>query len=121
MLCCDCGDIVVPYFLGFVDRWCRCLRHAVWWVDPAVGTIQVHDSRMGNDRAWLIGIHNGFLNYDGSHNADSIRMFHETAHGYLFKTQASVIVRFRPGESSDSTWSPTYPGRLCDGVVKKDL
>lgn len=105
MICHDCSDFVVPASLPNV-KFCRCARHAVWWEDAQAGTIRVYD-KLSGAACWLLGIHNGLITYPQKSSADLIRQIIDaTPDSYLFKRQQSLIVKFRPGETSDSAYAP---------------
>lgn len=59
---------------------------------------------------WILGIHNGLLKWEGGFTAKIIsQMLDDTPETYLFKIQRSLIVRFRPGETGDSSWALSLP------------
>jgi hypothetical protein len=121
LYCQDCGDIVAPDATALVTRRCACKRHIVWWQDPERGIIRVctdsghrlvvealQGAPNGRPRAWLLGITNALLFHpcEGPLSADEVQKTID-AHDnyYMFKTTRSLIVRFRPGQSSDSAWA----------------
>lgn len=127
MFCGSCGDVVAPDSAAdLLVRWCRCRRHAVWWLDGAKGLLRVHDSqnpaRKGGEggMAWVIGLHNGVLVGEGlvdwagqsqcTSKAEVERLLAATPDSYLFKRSHSLIVRFAPGYTGDTAWSPLPPG-----------
>lgn len=126
LYCEDCGDIIAPYRQADRPRWCLCGRHAVWWVDPARGVLRLFDSEPDNliergDRlypkrrphAWVIGLHNEFLQMPFGHDAESIKTIIDgTPDSYIFKRWGSLVIRIRPGESGDTGWArpPVGPG-----------
>jgi hypothetical protein len=121
LYCQECGDIIAPDAKALVTRRCRCHRHIVWWEDPERGIIRVCDSLghpevvkemngapQGRPRAWLLGITNRLLFHPcpGPLSADEVeRVIDAHENYYMFKTTRSLIVRFRPGQSSDSAWA----------------
>lgn len=110
LFCTSCGDITAPFRKDREVRYCRCGRHYIWWEDGEKGIVRVHDTRKINDSAYLLGVHNGFLMYPHSHTKEIISLLLETTPDYyIFKTQNSLIIRFRPGESSDSAWAAELP------------
>lgn len=121
MFCEDCGDIVAPSRTALRVRWCDCGRHAVWWEDPRLGKLVLHDLHGGavrpdsiydgfpknGPRAWVIGLHNAVLTE--ALNAEDTKRHIEMAEGYLFKLRGSLVIRLRPLESNDTRWSSTVP------------
>lgn len=113
LYCQDCGDIIAPYPRELEPRFCRCKRHAVWWVDPSAGVLRVcdtlgRDGQPGRARAWVLGFTNLWLQNPAEDlTADDYREIVE-AHDdyYLFKKLGSVAIRIRPGMSSDTRWAP---------------
>lgn len=117
LYCEACGDIIAPYREANNPRYCTCKMHAVWWKDPIKGILGVCDTtgRKTGDfagypimaRAYVLGITNALLQMDGQMNAEKVEQAID-AHPdyYLFKQWKSLIVRFRPGESSDTNWAP---------------
>ncbi len=136
LFCQDCGDLVPPSPKDFERRWCRCQRHIVWWRDGAAGILRVADTHWGQiternrrlkaegklpegallweARAFVIGIHNGLLTSSRSFfTADAIAEIIEgTPDSYAFKRLRSLIVRIRPGESSDTAWQHMKPEEM---------
>jgi hypothetical protein len=130
LFCQVCGDIVAANPEPRSVRWCRCGTHAVWWIDPTRGTLRLFErdavwvpAAEGQDpshhawsrkrsphRAYVIGLHNGFLMFDGQHSAQSIQaILSLTPDSYLFARQRSLIIRFRPGETTDTDWADSLP------------
>lgn len=69
LYCQQCGDITAPNPVALVPKWCRCGRHAIWWVNPLTGIVRVHDQEgpstgpaLYNVTGWVLGITNAFLN-----------------------------------------------------------
>lgn len=110
LYCQVCGDIIAPNREKLKPRWCRCGRHAVWWIDPAAGVLRVHDKFGGAANAYVLGFHNQFLHFSGTHTAVTMqRIVDATPNNYLFAQQGSVVVRFRPGETDDTAWATELP------------
>lgn len=120
LLCEDCGDIVAPKRTNRDPRFCECRRHAVWWEDGRKGILRVWDVLEGplrskvselwypvRPRAYVIGLSNTLLQYpDEKISADTIAgLIDLHADSYLFKKIRSLVIRIRPGESSDTAWS----------------
>lgn len=101
-------NLVVPSSTSNKPTLCPCGESAVWWVVPQLGIIKVwtkNDSR----RVSLVGIHNGFLQ---AHLSDGVldkglmkMLIATTPDDYYFKTLESLIVRFKPGSSRDSSYA----------------
>lgn len=113
LFCEECAGWAIPGS-PIKPAWCRCLRHAVWWQDPNLGILRVHDGDypdgvVRDRKAWVIGIHNGLLTWSGGYGT-SREMVEEilarTPDTYLFKTCHSLVVRFRPGTTSDTAYAP---------------
>jgi hypothetical protein len=133
LYCQECGDIIAPFPMPRHPRFCRCALHAVWWEDPKRGILRLHevgarwrpknpDYHGGPDaqpgwqrkqtehRAYVLGLHNQFLGYPSGHSKESIRgIIEATPSSYIFRTQESVIIRIRPGESNDTDWAEELP------------
>lgn len=121
LYCEDCGDIVAPHPQARVLRRCRCRRHVVWWEDPSRGVVRVCDTQghvalvrelggapASKPKAWLLGITNFLLWFGGEQtpSAEEVqRIIDDHPDTYLFKKTRSLIVRFRPGQTSDSAWA----------------
>lgn len=124
LFCLDCGDMIAPLPKPRSIRVCNCERHAVWWENPQEGQIRVCDfgpisGRLSNElraqqcgapmvepRCYLIGIDNNFLLYKGELGRKTIKQIAESAGAtMMFRSWESCVVRFRPGETSDSAWS----------------
>lgn len=122
LFCQDCGDIIAPYPQPRAPRYCRCLRHAVWWEDPQAGILRVHDARNhpreqeGHSqhwpsvpRAYVIGLTNTLLQYPdrfGPITAETVQeMIDSHGDNYLFKRWRSLVLRIRPAESNDTNWA----------------
>lgn len=134
LLFCElCSDIIAPEPVARIPRWCRCGKHAVWWEDPARGILRLHEKggqwkpknpeyaggpdaqpgwqrKISVHRAWVLGLHNQFLGWPDHHNRESIReIIARTPESYIFKTQETVIIRIRPGQSNDTDWAEALP------------
>lgn len=124
LFCLDCGDMIAPLPKPRAIRVCNCERHAVWWENPQEGQIRVCDfgpavARLTNEqrasvggapmvepRCYLVGIDNAFLLYQGELGRKAIKEIYESAGStMLFRSWNSCVVRFKPGETSDSAWS----------------
>lgn len=128
LFCEDCGDIIAPHRVDRQPRWCRCKRHAVWWEDGQKGILRLWDviegPREARDgiwyprypRAYVIGLTNYLLGWEGQIGADAVReMIDAHSDFYLFKRWRSLVIRIRPGESSDTAWA-----RLPEGTRPED-
>lgn len=114
LFCQDCSGLVVPSSIPDKPRFCDCERHGVWWVNPEKGILKVYDSKGQGQReslypreprAYVIGLTNLLLTYEGSINADVIQeLIDEHPEFYLFKQWRSLVIKIRPGESSDTSW-----------------
>lgn len=128
LLCEECMDIVVPDHRDRVARHCRCYRHAVWWDDGVKGTLKIFDARREQDaqrtsdadghrtviyprRAYVIGLTNALLTWpEETLTAASVQeMIDMHPDSYLFKRYRSLVVRFRPGHSSDTSYADALP------------
>lgn len=127
LFCESCGDIVAPLDTPNFPRWCSGGEHAVWWVDPARGILRLYerDGRYDPDtengghtwsrkrsphRAFVLGLHNGLLTYPSGLSRESIdAIIGATPDSYLFARQRSLIIRIRPGETSDTDWAEVLP------------
>ncbi|MDE2021206.1 MAG: hypothetical protein KGJ13_12795 [Patescibacteria group bacterium] len=126
LFCEDCQDIIAPYAIKDVPRWCRCKRHAVWWDNPLSGHLVLYDKierrnapdsiyhgfPMQGPKAWVIGLHNAVLRE--SLSAEATKRHIEAADGYLFKTRGSLIIKLRPLESNDTRWAFELPKGYAD-------
>jgi hypothetical protein len=114
LYCQDCGDIIAPYNDRLKPRFCECRRHAVWWIEPARGTLRVCDCSYpggypARARAFVIGLTNLLLHYpseDTPSAGEVQRLIDEHGDNYVFKTTRSLVIRMRPGGSSDTAWAP---------------
>lgn len=127
MYCELCGDIVAPYPVARITRACLCGRHVVWWEDPEQGIIRVcyklgtieeiraeHGRPVGAAKVWLLGITNLLLNHTDALpiTADVVQQIIDLhSEHYLFKKWRSLVVRIRPGETSDSAWASLPEGQ----------
>jgi hypothetical protein len=114
LYCQDCGDIVAPNPRANQPRYCRCARHALWWVNPFTGVLRVHDTLgregqpMPEARAYVLGLTNSFLmapagtDWKGD---TSIEIADGHEDHYLFKQRRHCVIRMRPGESGDTRWA----------------
>lgn len=122
LFCQDCSDIVSPLPVADEYRRCRCGRHALWWSDPAAGTLRLFDAYCPpkwieehkyptRPRAYVLGITNALLAYPGEGMSKEIvqQLVDEHPETYLFRQQRSLIVRFRPGATGDTAWAATLP------------
>jgi hypothetical protein len=117
LYCQQCGDIIAPYRQVNKVRYCNCRRHAVWWENPAMGILRVCDTD-GTPNGWpiqasayVLGLHNDFLQWPGRLDALAYtEILDQTPDNYLFKQQNSVIIRFRPGETGDTSWAKLPQG-----------
>lgn len=114
LFCQDCGDIFSPLPGAATARYCLCKRHAVWWTDPSSGQLRCHDTRAADKkkagnwepRAFILGITNALLRYPFPQTEEATRhLIDQHDASYLFKQRNSLIVRFRPGETSDTGWA----------------
>jgi hypothetical protein len=117
LLYCEiCGDIIAPLRANNKARWCICGRFAVWWTDAQRGILRLHDSKKDEQEAdgeewrpyaYVLGINNAFLMYAGRIDADVVKHLDEICPDtYVFKRIHSPLIRVRPGETSDTAWSP---------------
>jgi hypothetical protein len=133
LMCEECGDIISPHRGVNNVRWCECKRHAIWWADPKRGTLCVWDSWDGPDmiargrkypvkpRAYVIGLTNSFLQWDGQIDADAIvEIIGHHDDTYLFKRQNSVAIRVRPGETNDTSWAKLPYGEPWSDVDREN-
>ena len=131
LFCEPCGDIIAPNPNANDVRWCRCKRHAVWWLNPYSGVLRVWDAEEGPlrsscdgpiwrphaPRAYVIGLTNALLRCPVQLNAVIVEELidaHEDS--YLFKRWRSLVIRIRPGESSDTAWSRLPGQELTDAA-----
>ena len=129
LFCQECGDIIAPHPIDGQPRWCRCKRHAVWWIDGARGTLRLWDALEGpycsvdaegkekplwypnRPRAYVIGLTNALLNCEWQGLGAEIvqKLIDSHSDYYLFKRWRSLVIRIRPGESGDTAWSRLPP------------
>ena len=117
LYCERCYSIVVPNPTANEPTFCRCeahpiLKSACWWEDPAVGLFKIY-CPVGVRFVSALGIHNGFLAEpipeDGLIRGSLMQeLIEETPESYFFKQFRSLIVRFRPGASSDTSFTDKW-------------
>ena len=114
LFCGKCGDIIAPLNARDQPRSCVCGRLKVWWSDPEKGILRVHDVEgptiagptKYNEVAWVLGINNSFLLYEGRITAEVVKQIDDDCpDNYLFKRVHSPLIRFRPGETSDTAYA----------------
>lgn len=123
LFCGHCATLVVPDARPRQPRSCPCGRHLVWWEDPISGILRVHDryrtlqiytheetswegpSASWRPACWIIGLHNGWLTHHAGGRAAIDQVLADTPDTYLFKTQGSIAIRIRPGESNDTAYA----------------
>lgn len=126
LYCEDCGDIVAPHNRALRVRRCECSRHAVWWTEPQRGILRVCDCSgskgfsqvkggppFGNPRAFVIGLTNALLHFPGDATPCAFevqRLIDAHPASYIFKQTRSLVIRIRPGDSSDTAWAPLPEG-----------
>lgn len=99
-----CAALVVPDNTVGVVRWCHCGAACVSWA--ASGGLHVW-SKYGLTNVSVIGLHNGLLcaAFTGSPLSITRQQIREILDGtpstYLFKLEDSLVIRFRPGRTSD--------------------
>lgn len=120
MYCQDCATLVVPSNRDYDIRWCDCRRHAVWWTDGARGILQLFTTTVSSKiikerkypptpRAYVIGLANDIFRLEQT-NAESIQASIDSmGDHYLFKRHRSLVIRVRPGETSDTSWAAELP------------
>lgn len=119
MLCEYCGDLVVPHTQAYEPKYCRCNGSCCWWINPDNGEFGCW-SQMGERAVSVIGINNmlltePFVVTEGRGEFGCIqktaieRMLSETPDNYLLKRVNSMIIRFRPGFSSDTVFAKSPP------------
>jgi hypothetical protein len=121
LYCEDCTDIIAPFPQPRKTRACRCGRHSVWWENPGTGELRLHDRLTapeiirarkypGTPRAYVIGLTNALLHHQGQMSAEAVQgMIEGHRDHYLFKQWRSLVIRIRPGESSDTAWAAELP------------
>jgi hypothetical protein len=106
-----CGDIVAPNRKDTLPRHCNCGKAAVWWGNGAIGELWVWSS-LGPKSVSVLGLHNSLLTQPykqlgeglefGCIQADVIReILEQTPSSYVFKQVGSLIIKVRPGFTSD--------------------
>lgn len=115
LLCEDCATLVVPANTANTPRFCDCGRHACWWQNPELGIFRVHDigqmvslpTPLVLQRAYIIGLTNALLRDTEPMTADRVQwLIDQHPDSYLFKTFRSLVIRIRPGHSSDTAYAP---------------
>jgi hypothetical protein len=124
MFCENCGDVVTPHRQANFPKFCECNGSCCWWIDPKAGQFGVW-SHAGRKGVAVIGIHNSFLTAPFPNTVNEtqqmvefgclqrVTMEHildDTPNSYLFKQLRSLIVKFRPGFSSDTVFATAPPG-----------
>jgi hypothetical protein len=114
-----CGTITSPGPRDMYPKECHCGAHRCWWADGRLGQFRVEylighpearklGAPWGNPEVWVLGVHNGFLHSPSSGSptaAEVDALLDMTPDSYIFKKTRSLIVRFRPGQSSDTAWA----------------
>lgn len=120
LFCEACGDLVVPSAAAYEPKWCRCNASCCWWLDPKKGDFACW-SQLGKNSLSVIGLNNLLLLEPFATNEAKTsefgciqkpvieRMLAETDDSFLFKRVNSLVVRFRPGFSSDTVFAPNPP------------
>lgn len=136
LFCEVCHDIIAPFPREFRERSCCCGAHSVWWVNSARGELRVYSKsgvydfpnenfvggvdkqpcwqrKRSPHEAFVIGIHNGFLGLATNTItlADVNHLLATCPSTYIFKQIGSLVIRIRPGQSSDTDWSEFLPVR----------
>lgn len=113
MYCQDCGDVVAPGLRNREPQRCACRRHSVWWENGGAGVLRLEDHANrtlpypARPRAYVIGLSNSILREPREGlNAEIVQeLIDRHPESYLFKQWRSLIIRIRPGESSDTAWA----------------
>ena len=118
LLCENCGDLVVPSVTAHEAKWCRCNASCCWWINPKNGEFGCW-SQLGKRAVSIVGINNMLFTEPfskagsdelGCIQQESIdRMINETPDSFLFKRLKSMIIRFRPGFTSDTIFATVPP------------
>lgn len=119
LFCQACGDIVSPLRQSRRIRKCICGLHAVWWEEPQAGILRVSYTQavdgkpIGNPSAFVIGLTNMLLNWPSEKITaeDVTAMIDRHDDFYIFRKIRSLVLRIRPGESSDTAWAPLPEGQ----------
>ena len=113
MWCEECGDIVAPYRQNRRPRACQCGRYSIWWENSFTGVVRVYDAHQRGWRGcavWVVGLANSFLSHVGRVTPDITQgLLDEIPDSYLFKRQNSLVIKFRPAETSDSAFASALP------------
>jgi hypothetical protein len=121
LFCENCGDLVIPNIQAYEPNWCRCQAACCWWIDPQKGSFACW-SQFGERLVSILGINNMLLTepFMVTENQSEFgciqktaieRMLLETPDSYLFKRVNSMIIRFRPGFTSETTFATPPPAR----------
>lgn len=121
LYCEACGTITSPGQEDRVPRSCGCGAHRCWWENGATGQFRVEymdghpltretgaPPTKSALQCWVLGISNSFLQHTtaGTPSKEDIdTMLARTPDSYLFKKTGSMIVRLRPGQTSDTAWA----------------
>jgi hypothetical protein len=129
LFCENCGDLVVPSHEAYKPQWCRCNASCCWWINPSSGEFACW-SQLGRQKVSVIGINNSLLTVPFSESLnendkkvefgciqkDAIEaIIDNTPDSYLFKQLRSLIVRFRPGYSTDTFFAQSLPPAAYGG------
>lgn len=106
----------------------------MWWVDGRKGVLRLWDQYEGPERikenpnvwyprrprAYVIGLTNALLLHEGQGlNADVVlALIDSHSDYYLFKRWRSLVLRIRPGESSDTAWAALPEGTEPEAAVR---
>jgi len=75
----------------------------------------------GPPSVWVLGLHNGFLHHPsaGTPSSEDVwLLLADTPSSYIFKKTISLIIRIRPGQSSDTAWA-VFEGPLPKNVAEE--
>lgn len=138
LYCQDCGDIVAPFPQARKVRYCQGGCHAVWWEDSDRGILRVcvtyghpevikrtNGAPAGLPRAWVLGLTNMLLFFpsDRTPNAEEVQEIVDAHEDYyIFKKTRSLVIRVRPGQSSDTAWAllPEWENKNDESEGTKD-
>ena len=127
-----CGTITSPGSRDREPRSCSCEAHRCWWENGRTGQLRVEyllghpetrklGAPWGNPEVWVLGVHNGFLHLPSIESptaAEVDALLDMTPNSYIFKKTRSLIVRFRPGQSSDTAWAK-FEGPLPKSIAEE--